>query len=83
LWDLQGNAIGQPLQKHESPVSSVAISPDGQQIVSGSWDNTVRLWQGGSFSTWLQLTCDRLHQHSVLATPSTEEAEVAGKTCQS
>jgi WD40 repeat protein/energy-coupling factor transporter ATP-binding protein EcfA2 len=82
LWDLQGNAIGQPLQKHESPVSSVAISPDGQQIVSGSWDNTVRLWQGGSFSTWLQVACNKLQAHSILATPTTEAAKVASKTCQ-
>ncbi|MBC1270553.1 hypothetical protein GNF07_26250, partial [Trichormus variabilis FSR] len=25
-------------------VKSVAFSPDGQRIVSGSWDNTLRLW---------------------------------------
>ena len=29
---------------HEGWVSSVAFSPDGKQIVSGSADNTIRLW---------------------------------------
>src|SRR5712672_630231 len=29
---------------HSRFVSSVAFSPDGSRIVSGSWDNTIRLW---------------------------------------
>jgi WD40 repeat protein len=29
---------------HTSSVSSVAFSPDGKQILSGSWDSTIRLW---------------------------------------
>src|SRR5712671_6613967 len=29
---------------HSSTVSSVAFSPNGSRIVSGSWDDTIRLW---------------------------------------
>ena len=32
------------LQGHIGGVSSVAYSPDGRHIVSGSWDNTIRVW---------------------------------------
>jgi WD40 repeat protein len=32
------------LSGHTSPVSSVAFSGDGSKVVSGSWDNTVKIW---------------------------------------
>jgi len=31
--------------EHPAPVHSVAFSPDGQTLASGSADETVRLWQ--------------------------------------
>jgi WD40 repeat protein len=55
LWDTTGKPIVQPLKGHEPLtknslpvrellVNSVAFSPDGKTIVSGSSDNTIRLW---------------------------------------
>ena len=32
------------LTGHTSTVSSVAFSPDGQTVASGSWDGTIKLW---------------------------------------
>ncbi|MFI6456251.1 WD40 repeat domain-containing protein [Streptosporangium amethystogenes] len=37
--------LGQPLTGHDSVVYSVAFSPDGKILATGSRDDTVQLWQ--------------------------------------
>ncbi|KIJ23160.1 hypothetical protein M422DRAFT_196267, partial [Sphaerobolus stellatus SS14] len=39
-----GKPAVEPLTGHTRAVSSVAFSPDGQRIVSGSSDRTIRIW---------------------------------------
>ena len=43
LLDFDRGEVFVPLG-HSSSVSSVAFSPDGRLILSGSWDNTLKLW---------------------------------------
>ncbi|KAF9061407.1 WD40-repeat-containing domain protein [Rhodocollybia butyracea] len=45
IWNAEaGKAEGNPLQGHTRSVNSVAFSPDGKKIVSGSRDRSVRMW---------------------------------------
>src|SRR5205807_1229357 len=64
LWDPSTGQCLKTLQEHTHPVRSVAFSPDGTILATGSVDQTVRLWDP---STGLCLKMLQGHTHWVLS----------------
>ncbi|MFX8797515.1 hypothetical protein ABTM57_19550, partial [Acinetobacter baumannii] len=44
IWDAKTGAERAVLKGHNSTVFSMAVSPDGSRIVTGSADHTARIW---------------------------------------
>ncbi|EJC98391.1 WD40 repeat-like protein [Fomitiporia mediterranea MF3/22] len=45
IWNIEkGQTISEPFEGHTGPVRSVAFSPDGMYVVSGSTDKTIIIW---------------------------------------
>ena len=40
--------LSEKTKAHSGEVNSVAFSPDGTKIVSGSADNTIKVWDSGA-----------------------------------
>lgn len=44
IWDFKTQQLLRALHGHSKPVTSVAFSPDGEKLATGSDDRTIKLW---------------------------------------
>src|SRR5262249_14232592 len=44
IRDVETRALVKPLTGHTEGVYCVAFHPDGKQLASGGWDNTIKIW---------------------------------------
>ncbi|WP_304988748.1 WD40 repeat domain-containing protein, partial [Corallococcus sp. CA049B] len=45
VWRADGTGEPVVLRGDERPVPSAAFSPDGERVVTASWDGTARVWR--------------------------------------
>jgi WD40 repeat protein len=69
LWDVKTQKLLHTLKGHEGLVRSVAFSPDGTRLASGSEDGTVRLWDPDTGDELLVLRGHEGFVHTVLFNP--------------
>lgn len=77
IWSVQTGQLLDQLSGHEGPISSLAFTPNGGSLVSGSWDHTARIWSifgRTQTSEPLQLQADVL---GVAVRPDSEQLAVS------
>jgi WD40 repeat protein len=64
------------LRGHTKSVSSLAFSPDGKTVASGSSDETIRIWD---FETGKELSCYKEQDGKVIAVAFTPDGKSLGR----
>jgi WD40 repeat protein len=64
VWNAATGTEIRAFKGHEGSVSSVAFSPDGARVLTGLFDNTVRLWDA---ATGKELRAFKGHERSVFS----------------
>ncbi|AFY57241.1 WD40 repeat-containing protein [Rivularia sp. PCC 7116] len=79
FWDKDSNFLLQELVGHGDQVHSIAFSPDGKQIVTGSRDGTARLWSVVSLEQLIKDGCIWLQDYFVTNPEELQRLEACHK----
>jgi RNA polymerase sigma factor (sigma-70 family) len=69
LWDIATAKEIRRLEGHQGSVPSIAFSPDGTSLASGSADKTIRLWDVGTGVLRTQINANEKGVYSVVFAP--------------
>ncbi|MCT7989947.1 protein kinase domain-containing protein [Laspinema olomoucense] len=69
LWDLTTGQFLRQVHGHTNRVNSLALSPDGKFLASGSWDKTVRRWNTATGSELNRFSGQTTAVNSVALSP--------------
>jgi WD40 repeat protein len=69
LWDPSTGKALKTLDGHADQVTAVAFSPDGRQLASISWDDTVRLRDPSTGKALKTLECHAMEVTAVAFSP--------------
>ena len=79
VWDEGGQHLHLMWRAHMDRIRALAFSPDGRSLVTGSWDNTVKLWDVASGALlWSDLQANNLA--SVTFAPDGRLLATCGRT---
>ncbi|OKH42713.1 hypothetical protein NIES2101_32545 [Calothrix sp. HK-06] len=74
IWNFKTQQLLHTLQGHNKPVTSVAFSPDGQILATGSDDKTIKLWNQDYKEIYTLVE----HQHVVKSVAFHPNGEILG-----
>ncbi len=60
LWDRKKGKVVRTIPMHDGDVNRIRFTPDGQLMLTSSWDGTTKLWRFGSYE---ELAVFRLPPH--------------------
>lgn len=58
LWNVDEGTCLHVLQQHKEPVYTIAFSPDGRYLASGSFDNTLIVWDASKGTSAMQYNAE-------------------------